>query len=166
MAHYYDAAYEMSITAKRDDAYYSLANRLAAEIVLAWPFTARRPLSKVAQKRLDAIESGLEKIRSIAEQTKPGTDFWTDTLTGNVLLGKCMARQEISETDLEHMRIVYSNAVLRGGSVRSLRSVTDHLRFFQAMAHAGGNKSRKDALVKSLTALRENVTAAVTAPNL
>jgi len=160
MAAYYDAAYQLDVAAKRDDAYYSLANRVSAEIVLSWASSGRRPPSKAAQERLDAIESGLEKIRTITEQTKPGTDFWSDALTGNVLLGRCMARQEISETDLENMRIVYSNAVLRGGSVRSLRSVTDHIRFFQAMADAGANTSRKDALIESLESLRESVTAA------
>src|SRR5204863_3153531 len=133
MAHFYQAAYDLGFATRSNDAYYSLANRLAAEIVLAWPSSARRPRSKTARERLDAIKSGLEKIGSIAEQTKPGTDFWTDTLMGNVLLGKCMARQEISASDFDDILTIYSNAAIRGGSMRTLRSVTDQIRFFQAM---------------------------------
>ena len=144
-----------------DDAYYSLGNRLAAEIVLAWPSSANRPRSKAARERLSAIKSGLEEIKSIAART--GRDFWRDVLMGNVLLGTCMARQEISAKDLDDMLTVYSNAAIRGGSVRALRSVTDHIRFFQAMADPEANASRKDALVESLKSLRESVTAAATA---
>ena len=160
MAHFYQAAYDLGVAIRSNDAYYSLANRLAAEIVLAWPSNAKSPRSKAARERLSAIKSGLEKIKSIAEQTKPGTDFWTDTLMGNVLLGKCMARQEIGATDLSDMLTVYSNAAIRGGSVRVLRSVIDHIRFFQTMAELEANASRKDALVESLKSLRESVTAA------
>ena len=79
---------------------------------------------------------------------------------GNVLLGNCMARQEIGAADLSDMLTVYSNAAIRGGSVRALRSVTDHIHFFQAMAEPEANASRKDALVESLKSLRESVTAA------
>src|ERR1700682_4905367 len=143
MAHFYNAAYDLGVAAQSDDAYYSLANRLAAEIVLAWPLSARRPRSKAARERLSAIESGLEEIRSIAARTKPGRDFWNDTLMGNVLLGTCMARQEISARDLNDMLIVYSNAAIRGGSARALRSVTDQIRFFQAMADPGDDASKK-----------------------
>jgi len=166
MAHFYNAAYDLGVAARSDDAYYSLANRLAAEIVLAWPSSARRPRSKAARERLNAIKDGLEKIRSIAAQTKQGTDFWADTLMGNVLLGTCMARQEISATDLDDMQTVYSNAAIRGGSARALRSVTDHIRFFQAMADPGTRTGRKDSLVESLESLREGVIAAATATKL
>jgi tetratricopeptide (TPR) repeat protein len=166
MAHFYNAAYDLGVAAQSDDAYYSLANRLAAEIVLAWPSSARRPRSKAARERLSAIKDGLEKIRSIAAQTTQGTDFWADTLMGNVLLGTCMARQEITAADLDDMLTVYSNAAIRGGSVRALGSVTDHIRFFQAMADPGTDAGRKDSLVESLESLREGVIAAATAAQL
>ena len=87
MADFSKEAYDVGVAAQSSDAYYSLANRLAAEIVLAWPSSAKSPRTKAARERLDAIKSGLEQIRSIAAQTKPGTDFWADTLMGNVLLG-------------------------------------------------------------------------------
>jgi len=163
MAECYDEAHALGVSTGSNDAYYSLANHLAAEIVLAWPSGARRPRSKAARKRLDEIKSGLEQIKSIAEQTKPGTDFWADTLMGNALLGKCMARQEITATDFNDMLSVYSNAAIRGGSVSALRSVTDHIRFFQAMSDPATNAIGKDALVKSLESLRERVTAAAMA---
>jgi len=162
MAHHYDEAYELGVRAERDDAYYSLANRLAAEIVLSWSGSARRRLSKARKQRLDEIERGLETVKSIAERTNLGSDFWADTMRGNVVLGKCMARQEISGADLEQMRAIYSNAALRGGSVRWLRSVTDHIRFFQTMADAMAEPTHRDALVESLKSLRESVTAVAT----
>ena len=166
MAGFYGEAYDLGVARQSADAYYSLANRLAAEIVLAWPLSARRPRSKAARERLSAIKSGLEEIRSIAARTKPGSDFWSDTLMGNVLLGTCMARQEISATDLDNMLNVYSNAAIRGGSARALRSVTDHIRFFQAMADPGTDATKKGSLVESLESLREGVTAAATATKL
>jgi tetratricopeptide (TPR) repeat protein len=166
MARYYNEAYDLGVVARSNDAYYSLANRLAAEIVLAWPSDARRPRSKAARERLEAIKDGMEKIRSIAERTKPGTDFWTDTLRGNLLLGRCMSRQEISDRDFNDMLTVYSNAAIRGGSASALRSVTDHILFFQAMADAEANASAQSAIVKSLESLRERVTAAATATRL
>jgi len=60
------------------------------------------------------------------------------------------------------MRAIYSNAALRGGSVRWLRSVTDHIRFFQTMADAMAEPTRRDALVDSLKSLRDSVTAVAT----
>jgi pentatricopeptide repeat protein len=162
MAHHYDAAYELGVRAERDDAYYSLANRLAAEIVLSWSDSARRRLSKAQKQRLDEIDRGLETVKSIAERTRFGSDFWADTMRGNVLLGKCMARQEISGADLEQLRAIYSNAAVRGGSIRWLRSVTDHIRFFQTMADAMADPGQKEALVESLKSLRESVTGVAT----
>jgi hypothetical protein len=166
MAGFYGEAYDLGVARQSADAYYSLANRLAAEIVLAWPLSARRARSKAARERLSAIKSGLEEIRSIAARTKPGRDFWNDTLMGNVLLGTCMARQEISATDLDNMLTVYSNAAIRGGSARALRSVTDQIRFFEAMADPGDDASKKGSLVESLETLREGVVAAATATKL
>ena len=61
MAHSYGAAYEAGVMAKSDDAYYSLANRLAAEIVLGWPSSARRRRTKAGRARLAAIEQGLRE---------------------------------------------------------------------------------------------------------
>jgi len=69
MAGFYGEAYDLGVARQSTDAYYSLANRLAAEIVLAWPLSARRPRSKAARERLSAIKSGLEEIRSIAART-------------------------------------------------------------------------------------------------
>ena len=166
MAGFYGKAYDLDVAKQSADAHYSLANRLAAEIVLAWPLSERRPRSKAARARLSAIESGLEEIRSIAARTKPGRDFWNDTLIGNILLGTCMARQEISATNLDNMLTVYSNAAVRGGSARALRSVTDQIRFFQAMADPGDDASKKGSLVESLETLREGVIAAATATKL
>jgi tetratricopeptide (TPR) repeat protein len=160
MADFCNEAYELGVAKQAPDAYYSLANRLAAEIVLAWPSSAKSPRTKAARERLNAIKSGLEQIRSIAAQTKPGTDFWTDTLMGNVLLGTCMARQELNAADLETILAVYSNAAIRGGSERALRSVTDNIRFFQAMADPGTATGAKDSLVESLELLRKGVIAA------
>jgi len=60
------------------------------------------------------------------------------------------------------MRAIYSNAALRGGSVRWLRSVTDHMRFFQTMADAMAEPTHRDALVESLKSLRANLTAVAT----
>ena len=85
---------------------------------------------------------------------------------GNVLLGTCMARQEISAADLDDMLTVYSHAAIRGGSARALRSVTDHIRFFQAMADSGTDATKKGSLVASLESLREGVIAAATATKL
>jgi hypothetical protein len=166
MAGSYGKAYNLDVAKQSADAHYSLANRLAAEIVLAWPLSARRPRSKAARERLSAIESGLQEIRSIAARTKPGRDFWNDTLMGNVLLGTCMARQEISATELDNMLTVYSNAAIRGGSARALRSVIDQIRFFEAMADPGTDASKKGSLVESLETLREGVIAAATATKL
>jgi tetratricopeptide (TPR) repeat protein len=166
MVHYYNKAYELGVATQSGDTFYSLANRLAADIVLAWPSGARRPRSKAARERLEAIKNGLEKVRSIAAQIEPGTDFWTDALMGNVLLGNCMIRQEINAADFDEMLSVYANAAIRGGSVRALRSVTDHILFYQAMVDPGADAGEKDALVKSLQSLRERVTAAATATRL
>ena len=166
MARFYGKAYDLDVAKQSADAHYSLANRLAAEIVLAWPLSARRPRSKAARERLSAIESGLEEIRSIAARTKPGRDFWYDTLIGNVLLGTCMARQAISATDLDNMLTVYSNAAIRGGSARALRSVTDQIRFFEAMADPGTDASKKGSLVESLATLREGIIATAMATKL
>ena len=77
-----------------------------------------------------------------------------------------MARQEISARDLNDMLTVYSNAAVRGGSARALRSVTDQIRFFQAMADPGDDASKKGSLVESLETLREGVIAAATATKL
>jgi hypothetical protein len=77
-----------------------------------------------------------------------------------------MARQEISATDLDNMLTVYSNAAIRGGSARALRSVTDHIRFFQVMADPGTDASKKDPLLESLGSLREGVIAAATTTKL
>jgi tetratricopeptide (TPR) repeat protein len=166
MADFCKEAYDLGVAAQSGDAYYSLANRLAAEIVLAWPSSAKSPRTKAARERLNAIKSGLEQIRSIAAQTKPGTDFWADTLMGNVLLGTCMARQELNAADLEAILSVYSNAAIRGGSARGLRSVTDHIQFFQAMADPGTATGAKDSLVESLESLRKGVIAAAAATKL
>jgi len=146
MARFYGKAYDLDVAKQSADAHYSLANRLAAEIVLAWPLSARRPRSKAARERLSAIESGLEEIRSIAARTKPGRDFWYDTLIGNVLLGTCMARQAISATDLDNMLTVYSNAAIRGGSARALRSVTDQIRFLKRWPIPGPMRAKKARL--------------------
>jgi hypothetical protein len=166
MAGFYGKAYDLDVAKQSADAHYSLANRLAAEIVLAWPLSARRPRSKAARERLRAIVSGLEEIRSIAARARPGRDFWNDTLMGNVLLGTCMARQEISAADLDNMLTVYSSAAVRGGSARALRSVTDQIRFFEAMADPGTDASTKGSIVESLETLREGVIAAATATKL
>jgi hypothetical protein len=77
-----------------------------------------------------------------------------------------MARQEISATDLDNMLTVYSNAAIRGGSARALSSVTDHIRFFEAMADPGTDASKKNPLVESLESLREGVIAAAAATKL
>ena len=71
-----------------------------------------------------------------------------------------MARQELNAADLEAILAVYSNAAVRGGSARGLRSVTDHIRFFQAMADPGTATGAKDSLVESLELLRKGVIAA------
>src|SRR5439155_275042 len=84
MVHFYNAAYELRVAKQSNDAYYSLTNRLAAEIVLSSPSGARRPRSKAAKQRLDAVQSGGERIRTIAGATKQGKEYWIDTREGKL----------------------------------------------------------------------------------
>jgi hypothetical protein len=77
-----------------------------------------------------------------------------------------MARQEINAADLDNMLTVYSNAAIRGGSTRALRSVTDQIRFFEVMADPGTDAGKKSSLVESLETLREGVIAAAMATKL
>jgi hypothetical protein len=112
---------------------YSLANRLAQN-----RHSRGRPVRVCRSRRprggcpLKLRSSGLQKLRSIMERTT-GDRFRAETLR------KCIAQRvapEISAKNCGEMLTVYSQ-MLHPWRSYVRRSVTDQIRFFQAMADSG-----------------------------
>jgi hypothetical protein len=153
MARAYASAYAIKVEQKHADAWYPLANQLAAEVALGW---AARPLKARGSKDKD-LDALLKALKTMAGAvSERSTDFWELALGADYALIAAMRTGTLDAKASGLIANGYLAAQRRGGSAKSMRSVLEHIEFFERMA---AGRPRSHALVAPLRRLRESLGA-------
>jgi len=156
----YGKGFEIGKKAKRDDIYYPLANRLAAEVVLSW-VPSKTGGAKTKQrkvKRSDSTAEGLLELEGYADVLRQkGQSFWDWSLKSDCLLLKALYAQSLTAKDRDAILEGYQEAKRREGSAKQMDSVIENVRFFEAMLDTKSLSKDLSSLAESLKALRESL---------
>lgn len=158
MKDWYDQGYQLGQATKRNDVYYPLANRLAAEIVLSWNSPKARGARKGKAKVTDPVVEALSQLENDADRLRQkGRSFWDWSLKPDCLLLKALYKQNVTPNECNEILKGYQEARRREGSPREMDSVIENIRFFESML--GVQKQQKDlsSLSSRLEALRKSL---------
>ncbi|MDT3777282.1 CHAT domain-containing protein [Nitrospira sp. MA-1] len=154
----YDEAYTIGKAVKRNDAYYPLENRLAAEIVLSWDQPKGRQPQRGKKKGPDPITEGLADLATYAKNFKENRQsFWDISLPPDQKLLEALYAQRMTGKDQKEIGNGYLEAKRRGGSAREMDSVIKHIRFFELMVATQAPPSIRQQLSAGLKTLRVNI---------
>lgn len=132
MAEAYECAFQIKTKRKEMDAWYPLANKIAAEVVLALGPKKQTPRAKKSGGKKCGDLADLERMAD--EVDDESTNFWELCLPWDFRLLKVIHSGKLTDKDEREIAEGYRNAVKRGGSERGLRSVEDQIRFFEILA--------------------------------
>ncbi|HBP90510.1 MAG TPA: CHAT domain-containing protein [Nitrospirales bacterium] len=154
----YAEGYKIGEAAKRNDVYYPLGNRLAAEIVLSWDQPKGRQTRRGKTKGPDLIIEGLVELATYAKDLKEKSQsFWDMSLTSDQKLLEALYAQRLAANDQEAIINGYLEAKRRGGSAREMDSVIKNIRFFESIVATQAPPKIRQQLSVGLKALRENL---------
>jgi tetratricopeptide (TPR) repeat protein len=160
MQKWYGKGYDLGKEGKRNDLYYPLVNRLAAEVVLSWepPKTRGAKTKKGKAKGSDSIAEGLLELDGYADRLRQkGQSFWDWSLKSDCLLLKTLNAQSITPKDRNDILTGYQEAKRREGSAKDIDSVVENIRFFEAMLGTKNLSKVLSPLAESLKELRESL---------
>jgi CHAT domain-containing protein/pimeloyl-ACP methyl ester carboxylesterase len=158
MKDWYDKGYECGKNAKRNDAYYPLANRLAAEIVLSWEQPTGRQPQRGKKKGAESLAEGLAELSTYAKDLiGKGQSFWDMSLAPDQKLLEALYAQRITANDQKEIFSGYLEAKRRGGSAREIDSVIKNIRFFESMVVTQAPLNIRQQLSAGLKTLRESL---------
>jgi tetratricopeptide (TPR) repeat protein len=158
MQEWYGKGYDFGKKGNRNDVYYPLANRLAAEIMLSWDSPKAWGARKGKTKESDPIKKGLAELETCAEALREkGQSFWDWSLKPDCLLGKALYEQRIAPERFNDILKGYQEAKRREGSARQMDSVVENIRFFEVMLGSKNLSKVRSPLAESLRELRESL---------
>jgi tetratricopeptide (TPR) repeat protein len=160
MQKWYGKGYDLGKKAKRNDLYYPLVNRLAAEVVLSWepPKTGGVKTKRGKAKGSDSLTEGLLELEGYADVLRQkGQSFWDWSLKSDCLVLKALYAQNLTAEDREGILKGYQEAKRREGSAKDIDSVVENIRFLEAMLGAKNLSKGLSPLAESLKALRESL---------
>ena len=160
MQKWYGKGYDLGKEAKRNDIYYPLVNRLAAEVVLSWepPKTRGAKTKRGKAKGSDSIAEGLLELEGYADVLRQkGQSFWDWSLKSDCLLLKGLYAQNFTTEDREAILKGYQEAKRREGSAKDIDSVVENIRFLEAMLGTKNISKGRSSLAESLKELRESL---------
>ncbi len=158
MKHCYAEGYNIGKNAQRNDLYYPLGNRIAAEIVLSWDQPKGRQTRRGKTKEADSLAGGLAELSTYAKDLiGKGQSFWDMTLTPDQKLLKALYAQRLTANDQKEILNGYLEAKGRGGSAREMDSVIKNIRFFESMVATQAPPKNRQQLGDGLKNLRESL---------
>ncbi|MDH5564240.1 MAG: CHAT domain-containing protein, partial [Nitrospirota bacterium] len=160
MQKWYGKGYDLGKKDKRNDLYYPLVNRLAAEVVLSWepPKTQGAKTKRGKAKGSDSIAEGLLELEGYADVLRQkGQSFWDWSLKSDCLLLKALYAQSFTTEDREAILKGYQEAKRREGSAKDIDSVVENIRFLEAMLGTKNLSKARSSLAESLKDLRESL---------
>jgi tetratricopeptide (TPR) repeat protein len=158
----YDKGYIIGKTAKRNDAYYPLGNRLAAEIVLSWDKPKGRSTGRGKTKDADPVAEGLAEFSTYAQDLiGKGQSFWDMSLTPDHKLLEALYAQRLTVNDQKEILGGYFEAKRLGGSAREIDSVIKNIRFFESMVATQAPLKIRQQLSAGLKTLHESLVSDV-----
>ena len=154
----YDEGYNIGKAAQRNDLYYPLGNRLAAEIVLSWDQPTVPQPQRGKKKEPDPITEGLAELAAYAKDLKEKSQsFWDMSLTPDHKLLDSLYTQRMTANDQKEIGKGYLEAKRRGGSAREMDSVIKNIRFFESMVATQVPLKIRQQLGGGLKTLRESL---------
>ncbi|MFZ1745116.1 MAG: CHAT domain-containing protein, partial [Nitrospirales bacterium] len=154
----YAEGYRIGKDAQRNDLYYPLGNRIAAEIVLSWDQPKGRSTRRGKTKVADPLTEGLAELSVYAKDLiGKGESFWDISLTPDQKLLEVLYAQRMTANDQKEISKGYLEAKRRGGSARELDSVIKNIRFFESMVATQASPNTRQQLSAGLKALRESL---------
>ncbi len=161
MRDWYDEGHKIGEKTERDDLYYPLENRLAAEIVLSWEPPRGRKTNKREKERREntkRIDDGLAELRKYGEELKQhGKSFWDMSLLPGQQLLTALHKQSMNSKDQKEIIEGYLVAQRRGGSAREMDSVINNIKFFESMIQPPIPQNVREKLAEGLKQLREEL---------
>ena len=161
MKDWYGKGYQFGKAAKRDDLYYPLENRLAADIVLSWEPSKGRKTQKSERERKRVhkqIEEGLAELQQYGEERwERGQTFWDMSLIPGQRLLSALQKQSLTSKERKPIIDGYRQARQRGGSAREMDSVIKNIKFFEVMLQASHLEKVRGKLASGLKALRQGL---------
>jgi triacylglycerol esterase/lipase EstA (alpha/beta hydrolase family) len=144
MARAYDQAFAIAITNQVADDFYSLENRVAAQVVLSWlPGGSAAEHERIKKE----LKAGLAQLHEMARQLQASTTFFDLSATANHLLLTALATGAVNDASRQRIVHAYADAAQRGVTPRHRRSMADQLRFFIRMA--APLRSRQGTILKA-----------------
>ncbi len=154
----YGEGYRIGKDTKRNDVYYPLGNRLAAEIVLSWGPPKGRASQRGKKNGTDLIAQGLTELAIKAKDLKgKGQTFWDMVLTPDQKLLDSLYAQKMTVSDKKEIAKGYRDAKRQGGSARQMDSVIANIRFFESMVATQATPKIREQLGVGLKSLRESL---------
>jgi hypothetical protein len=158
MKHCYAEGYNIGKDAQRNDLYYPLGNRIAAEIVLSWVQPTVRQPQRGKKKGPDPIMEGLAELATYAKDLEEKSQsFWDMSLTPDQKLLDALYAQRMTVNDQKEISKGYLEAKRRGGSAREMDSVIKNISFFEAMVAIQAPPKIRQQLGEGLKTLRESL---------
>ncbi|MDH5698886.1 MAG: CHAT domain-containing protein, partial [Nitrospirota bacterium] len=158
MQHCYAEGYTIGKDAQRNDLYYPLGNRIAAEVVLSWVQPTVRQPQRGKKKGADPITEGLAELATYAKDLKEKSySFWDMSLTPDHKLLDSLYAQCITANDQKEISKGYLEAKRRGGSAREMDSVIKNISFFESMVAIQAPPKIRQQLGEGLKTLRESL---------
>jgi hypothetical protein len=134
MRHAYAAAFEIAGKTSPAQGAYSLANRLAAEVVQSWQPTGS---NKGRTRAGAALDEGLTLLDAVAtELSQSSTDFFDLLARADHTLLRALKARTFNPLTRQDVAVAYVRAGLRGVSPRHRASMRDQMAFFEAMARS------------------------------
>jgi pimeloyl-ACP methyl ester carboxylesterase len=148
MAEEYRRGYEIAKEKDFRDFHFPLQNWCASQIALQW--VSSKKLAEAAQ-----IQAARKELQDRADSlTAEQSKLWDLVSKADLKLLDALFEKRLAE-EKDAIVGLYSEAVMRGASMRERRSMTENLRFFEAMTVKSKAPKAAGAILKDIRAQME-----------
>jgi hypothetical protein len=153
----YAAAFDIAGKTSAARGAYSLANRLAVEVLQSWRPTGS---DEEQTRAAAALDEGLTLLDAVAtELSQASTDFFDLSARAEHTLLSALKSRTFDQLRPQDIKDAYMLAGLRGVSPRQRASMRDQVAFFEAMARSELVGSESEQLASELALLGQSLEA-------